>query len=100
MVVVIGRRAVAIVETVLASRVADGADGVAVDEEAVAAVREMAPWGRLLTAIPKAVAVSASTPSRRLAARYMVIVAGRWPTGTIIRQRRVKVGMSLMTTRA
>ena len=52
--------------------------------------------------MPKAVAAaSASTPSSRLAARCTVIVVGRrWPTATIIRLRRVKVGVSIMTTKA
>ena len=93
-------RAVASVETALASRVADAADGVAVDAVAVAVAREMAPWDRRLTAVLRA-AASAGTRSSRLAARCMVIVVGRrWPTGAITSLHRVKVGMSIMHTGA
>src|ERR1700730_8134039 len=88
----------------MASRGAGAADGVVAD--AVAAVaRGKEQWDLRVTAVPAApkavAAANASTPSSRLAARCMAIVVGRrWPTGTIIRLRRVKVGMSIMTTKA
>lgn len=75
----------------LVSRVAGAVDGVVVVAVVVAVARAKALWARQVTVVPKA-AESASTGSRRSAAKDKVIVAAsRWRTAMIINTSMVKV---------
>ena len=75
------------------SRVAGAEDGVVVVAVVVAVARAKALWARQVTVVPKA-AESASTGSRRSAAKDKVIVAAsRWRTDMIISTSVVKVAM-------
>ena len=75
------------------SRVAGAEDGVVVVAVVVAVARAKALWARQVTVVPKA-AESASTGSRRSAAKDKVIVAAsRWRTDMIISTSMVKVAM-------
>jgi hypothetical protein len=83
------------------SRVAVAEDGVVVVAAVVAVAREKAAWVHPPTALSKAAAESASTRSRRSAARDKVIAAAsKWPTDTIISTTTVKEVTPVMLMKA